>query len=32
MARHWFSSFGPNPSAESFVRSRAYFLNFRWET
>jgi hypothetical protein len=26
MARHWFSSFGTNPSAESFVRSRAHFL------
>jgi hypothetical protein len=28
MARHWFYSFGTNPSAESFVRSRACFLNF----
>jgi hypothetical protein len=26
MARHWFYSFGTNPSAESFVRSRACFL------
>jgi hypothetical protein len=26
MARHWFFSFGTNPSAESFVRSRARFL------
>jgi hypothetical protein len=26
MARHWFHSFGTNPSAELFVRSRAYFL------
>jgi hypothetical protein len=26
MARHWFYSFGTNPSAESFVRSRAHFL------
>jgi hypothetical protein len=26
MARHWFYSFGTNPSAESFVRSRARFL------
>jgi hypothetical protein len=25
MARRWFYSFGTNPSAESFVRSRAYF-------
>jgi hypothetical protein len=25
MARHWFYSFGTNPSAESFVRSRARF-------
>jgi hypothetical protein len=25
MARHWFYSFGTNPSAESFVRSRACF-------
>jgi hypothetical protein len=32
MARHWFYSFGTNSSAESFVRSRARFLNFRWET
>jgi hypothetical protein len=32
MARHWFYSFGTNPSAESFVRSCAHFLNFRWET
>jgi hypothetical protein len=32
MARHWFYSFGTNPSAESFVRSSARFLNFRWET
>jgi hypothetical protein len=29
MARHWFYTFGTNPSAESFVRSRARFLNFR---
>jgi hypothetical protein len=26
MAQHWFYSFGTNPSAESFVRSRARFL------
>jgi hypothetical protein len=32
MARHWFYSFCINPSAESFVCSRARFLNFRWET
>jgi hypothetical protein len=32
MGLHWFYSFGTNPSAESFVRSRAHFLNFRWET
>jgi hypothetical protein len=25
MTRHWFYSFGTNPSAESFVRSRARF-------
>jgi hypothetical protein len=25
MARHWFYSFGTNPSAESFVRSHARF-------
>jgi hypothetical protein len=25
MARHWFYSFGTNPSAESFVRSHAHF-------
>jgi hypothetical protein len=25
MARHWFYSFGTNPSAESFVLSRAHF-------
>jgi hypothetical protein len=25
MAWHWFYSFGTNPSAESFVRSRARF-------
>jgi hypothetical protein len=25
MARHWFCSFGTNPSAELFVRSRAHF-------
>jgi hypothetical protein len=25
MARHWFYSFGTNPDAESFVRSRARF-------
>jgi hypothetical protein len=25
MARHWFYSFGTNPSAESLVRSRARF-------
>jgi hypothetical protein len=32
MAQHWFYSFGTNPSAESFVRSHARFLNFGWET
>jgi hypothetical protein len=26
MAQHWFNSFGTNPSAKSFVRSRARFL------
>jgi hypothetical protein len=26
MARHWFYSFGTNPSAESFVHSRSHFL------
>jgi hypothetical protein len=26
IARHWFYSFGTNPSAESFVRSRARLL------
>jgi hypothetical protein len=26
IAQHWFYSFGTNPSAESFVRSRARFL------
>jgi hypothetical protein len=26
MARHWFYFFGTNPSAESFVHSRARFL------
>jgi hypothetical protein len=26
MARHWVYSFGTNPSAELFVRSRARFL------
>jgi hypothetical protein len=26
MAQHWFYSFGTNPSAESFVPSRARFL------
>jgi hypothetical protein len=26
MARHWFYSFGTNPSVDSFVRSRARFL------
>jgi hypothetical protein len=26
MAWHWFYSFGTNPNAESFVRSRARFL------
>jgi hypothetical protein len=26
MARHWFYSFGTNPSVESFVCSRARFL------
>jgi hypothetical protein len=31
MARHWFYSFGTNPSAESFVLTCS-FLNFRWET
>jgi hypothetical protein len=25
MAQHWFYSFGTNPSAESFVCSRAHF-------
>jgi hypothetical protein len=25
MAWHWFYSFGTNPNAESFVRSRARF-------
>jgi hypothetical protein len=25
MARHWFYSFGTNPSVELFVRSRARF-------
>jgi hypothetical protein len=25
MARHWFYSFGSNPSVESFVHSRARF-------
>jgi hypothetical protein len=25
MTWHWFYSFGTNPSAESFVRSRAHF-------
>jgi hypothetical protein len=25
MARHWFYSFGTNPSAGSFVRSRVHF-------
>jgi hypothetical protein len=25
MARHWFYSFGTNPSAESFVGSHAHF-------
>jgi hypothetical protein len=25
MARHWFYSFGTNPSVESFVHSRARF-------
>jgi hypothetical protein len=25
MAQHWFYSFGTNPSAETFVRSRAHF-------
>jgi hypothetical protein len=25
MDRHWFYSFGTNPSAESFVQSRAHF-------
>jgi hypothetical protein len=32
MARRWFYSFGTNPNAESFVRSRPCFFNFRWET
>jgi hypothetical protein len=27
MARHWFYSFGTNPSAESFVSTQATFLN-----
>jgi hypothetical protein len=26
MSRHWFYSFGTNPSAKSFVRSHARFL------
>jgi hypothetical protein len=30
MAQHWFYSFGTNPSAESFVRSRACFLILGW--
>jgi hypothetical protein len=25
MTQHWFYSFGTNPSAESFVHSRAHF-------
>jgi hypothetical protein len=28
MARHWFYSFGTNPSVESFVHSRPHFLIF----
>jgi hypothetical protein len=28
MARHWFGTFGTNPSIESFPRSRSWF---RWE-
>jgi hypothetical protein len=30
MARHWFYSFGTNPSVESFIRSRAHFLISGW--
>jgi hypothetical protein len=26
MARHWFHTFGTNPSVESFARSRSWFL------
>jgi hypothetical protein len=25
MARHWFDTFGTNPSVESFARSRSWF-------
>jgi hypothetical protein len=25
MARHWFHTFGTNPSVESFARSRSWF-------
>jgi hypothetical protein len=25
MARHWFATFGTNPSVESFARSRSWF-------
>jgi hypothetical protein len=25
MARHWFYTFGTNPSVESFARSRSWF-------
>jgi hypothetical protein len=25
MGRHWFYTFGTNPSVESFVRSRSWF-------
>jgi hypothetical protein len=25
MARHWFQTFGTNPSVESFARSRSWF-------
>jgi hypothetical protein len=25
MARHWFDTFGNNPSVESFARSRSWF-------
>jgi hypothetical protein len=32
MARHWFYSFGTNPSVVSFCSLTCSFLNFRWET